>query len=238
MSKELQIISEQQIFGKPFKVYGTFENPMLLAQDVAAWIEHSNSREMTKSVDDDEKLLSTILTSGQRREVQMLTENGVYEVLFQSRKPIAKKFKSEVKKILHALRTGKAKLIMTEYQDSIIKTRIKNAQIREALILERLANQYDGTYKQVLHAHATKALTGDYLLPLPQMQEKTYTAEEIGAQLGISANKVGRLANTNNLKVPEYGGWFNDKAKGHSKEVQSFRYYSGVIPVIRELLQH
>jgi len=49
---------------------------------------------------------------------------------------------------------------------------------------------------------------------------------------------VGRLANNNNLKVPKYGGWFNDKAKGHSKEVQSFRYYSGVIPVIKELIQH
>ena len=33
-----------------------------------------------------------------------LTENGLYEVLMMSRKPIAKKFKKEVKRILHDLR--------------------------------------------------------------------------------------------------------------------------------------
>ena len=34
----------------------------------------------------------------------MLTEDGLYEVLMQSRKPIAKEFKREVKKILKSVR--------------------------------------------------------------------------------------------------------------------------------------
>lgn len=46
-----------------------------------------------------------MFVSGQNREVWMLTENGLYEVLMQSRKPIAKEFKKGVKKILHEIRT-------------------------------------------------------------------------------------------------------------------------------------
>ena len=43
-SNELLIISQQQVLNKNFTVYGTFENPLFLAKDVAEWIEHSNHR--------------------------------------------------------------------------------------------------------------------------------------------------------------------------------------------------
>lgn len=98
------ILREQEILGKQFRVYGTIDEPLFVANDVADWIEHSNVTEMLKSVDDDEKLTSTIFRSGQNRQVNMLTENGLYEVLMLSRKPIAKKFKTEVKKILRSIR--------------------------------------------------------------------------------------------------------------------------------------
>ena len=59
---------------------------------------------MLRLIDDDEKLTSTILRAGQRRECNFLTEDGLYEVLFQSRKPIAKQFKKGVKEILKSIR--------------------------------------------------------------------------------------------------------------------------------------
>ena len=102
--KNLQVIDERKVLGKEFKIYGDFENPLFLAKDVAEWIEHSNPTEMLKGVDDSEKLNSVILSAGQHREVSMLTEDGLYEVLMQSRKPIAKEFKKEVKKILKDIR--------------------------------------------------------------------------------------------------------------------------------------
>jgi anti-repressor protein len=100
----LQVIDQRELLGKDFKVYGTFESPLFLAKDVAEWIEHSNSTEMLRGIDDTEKLNSTILSSGQNREVTMLTEDGLYEVLMQSRKPIAKEFKKKVKEILKDIR--------------------------------------------------------------------------------------------------------------------------------------
>lgn len=101
---ELQVIHEQTLFGQSFKVYGSFEEPLFLAKDVANWIEHSRASEMLKSVDGDEKLMQTILASGQNRRMWFLTEDGLYEVLMQSRKPIAKAFKKEVKVILRNIR--------------------------------------------------------------------------------------------------------------------------------------
>lgn len=100
------VINEQEVLGKQFRVYGTPNEPLFVANDVAEWIEHSNVTEMLKHIDDDEKLTSTILRAGQNRQVNMLTENGLYEVLMLSRKPIAKQFKSKVKVILKSLRTN------------------------------------------------------------------------------------------------------------------------------------
>lgn len=56
------------------------------------------------TVDEDEKLTHTIYASGQNRKMWFLTENGLYEVLMQSRKPIAKQFKKQVKEILKSIR--------------------------------------------------------------------------------------------------------------------------------------
>lgn len=106
VKKEVQqIINTSIICGYTFDVYGNVENPLFLAKDIALILEHSDVTMMLKCVDEDEKLTQTILRGGQRRLMNMLTENGLYEVLMQSRKPIAKSFKKEVKKVLHELRT-------------------------------------------------------------------------------------------------------------------------------------
>ena len=65
---------------------------------------------MLQSVDEDEKtkifypanIMSGVLQAN--TEYWFLTEDGLYEVLMQSRKPKAKEFKKEVKKILKSIR--------------------------------------------------------------------------------------------------------------------------------------
>lgn len=104
MANQLTIINEQEIFGKQFRIFGDTENPLFLAKDVADWIEHSAVHMMLKKVDDDEKVRNIVSTLGGNQEAWFLTEDGLYEVLMQSRKPIAKKFKREVKQILKSIR--------------------------------------------------------------------------------------------------------------------------------------
>ncbi len=122
--KALTVIDERKVLEKDFKVYGTVEEPLFLAKDVAEWIDYAykdkekgtrNVNMMLECVDEDEKTIflvesgtNNLATTSRARKTQemwFLTEEGLYEVLFQSRKPIAKDFKKEVKKILKELRT-------------------------------------------------------------------------------------------------------------------------------------
>lgn len=56
---EIAIINKSNLLGKEIDVYGTFEEPLFLAKDVAEWIEHSNTVVMIQSVDEDEKVAYT-----------------------------------------------------------------------------------------------------------------------------------------------------------------------------------
>ena len=48
----LSVIKNAEVLGKPFQIYGTVENPLFLAKDVAGWIEHSDVSTMLRSVDE------------------------------------------------------------------------------------------------------------------------------------------------------------------------------------------
>lgn len=110
-NKQLQIIDEREVLGKQLRIYGDFENPLFLAKDIAEWIDYAKTgngsydvNKMLKTVDENEKLIRKIFASGQNREMWFVTEDGLYEVLMQSTKPIAKKFKKKVKEILKDVR--------------------------------------------------------------------------------------------------------------------------------------
>ena len=104
---ELKIFDEREVLGKQFRIYGTPDNPLFLAKDVGNWIEHTKPDVMLKSIDDGEKIkVNNVYVENRTggNGVWFLTEHGLYEVLFQSRKPIAKAFKKEVKQILKSIR--------------------------------------------------------------------------------------------------------------------------------------
>ena len=112
---EMKLIEKTNILGKILNVYGNKETPLFLAKDIAEWIEHTNVTEMVRNLEEEtEKLNSTILSSGQNREMTFLTEDGVYEVLMTSRKPIAKEFRKGFKAFLKAWRKGEIKVINTK----------------------------------------------------------------------------------------------------------------------------
>ena len=126
MSEKLCVLTEQEVLGEQFTIYGTFDRPLFLAIDVANKIDNKNVSQMLRLVDDDEKLIYTIYISGQNREAWFLTEDGLYEVLMQSRKPIAKAFKKQIKKILKGLRKGEIKISNNTLNASDIKTIMKS----------------------------------------------------------------------------------------------------------------
>lgn len=94
-------------------MYENIENPLFLAKNIAEWIDYSvsNVSKMLKSVDCDEKTTRKFCTSGSNYQTKalFLTEDGLYECYMQSKKPIAKQMKKEIKQYLKSIRlTGAA----------------------------------------------------------------------------------------------------------------------------------
>lgn len=100
----LEVLEHREVLGQEFKIYGDVENPIFKADEVKKWIEHSNTSMMLANVEESEKLLIQIGTLNNAYSAWFLTEDGLYEVLMQSRKPIAKQFKRQVKEILKEIR--------------------------------------------------------------------------------------------------------------------------------------
>jgi len=61
---ELQVIDERQLLGRQFRVYGTLDEPLFLAKDVAGWIEHSDVSTMLRNIDENEKVTNIVCTPG------------------------------------------------------------------------------------------------------------------------------------------------------------------------------
>ena len=71
----------------------------------------------------------------------------------------------------------------------------------------------------------------------PVIERKAISATEIGKILGISSNRVGKLANEYNLKTEEYGRMVLSKSMHSPKQVETFVYYEDkIIPKLKEVL--
>lgn len=111
-----------------------------------------------------------------------------------------------------------------------------NSRTRAANLLLKIAERTNiPEYKAVCNAKAAEMVVGEMILPLPVAERRTYSATEIGAMFGVSANKIGKLANKHNLKTDAYGKLFYSKSEHSAKEVETWRYYESVIPVFEKI---
>jgi prophage antirepressor-like protein len=85
-------------------IKGTPDDPLFRASDIAEILELSNIRQLIKNYDETKKVLILCETYGGKQNTIFLTEKGLYNVLFLSRKPIAEKFKDWVCDIIKSIR--------------------------------------------------------------------------------------------------------------------------------------
>lgn len=160
MKEQIEVLKQTELLGQQFKVYGTLAEPLFMAKDVAGWIEHSDVSMMIRNIDEDEKVSVTNpnnVWGGQ--SAWFLTENGLYEVLMQSRKPIAKQFKKGVKEILKSIRrTGEFKARPAANATPTVAEKMKAASWAA-----RFLNLSDCSKLAI-----AKSILGDYGLPLPE----------------------------------------------------------------------
>ena len=91
--------------------------------------------------------------------------------------------------------------------------------------------------KQCLLLTTAETVTGIPIPYRPAIERKTYSAKEIGEMLGVSGSKIGRIANSHNLKIDKYGQFYLSKSENSDKQVETFRYFEEIIPVIKAILE-
>lgn len=90
---------------------------------------------------------------------------------------------------------------------------------------------------QVIVAKLVNPVLGHDVVPLPLLEKHFYMAGEVAKELGVTANKIGRLANKHGLKTEQYGEFFLDKSQYSDKQVEAFRYNSEGIAALRHLIR-
>lgn len=112
----------------------------------------------------------------------------------------------------------------------------KNAQTNQAELLFKVATgTASNSARERIFAHIATELTGEKFIP--EIQKKEFSAKEVGDKFGISAQKVGRIANILDLKAEQpgensFGRWAMSKSKYSNKEVAQWVYFE---PAIHEL---
>ena len=115
----MDIVGQIRFDGRVLDVYESLDDPLFMAPEVAKLIDYSagNTWEMLKMTEDDEHLILTIQVAGQRRKVRMVTELGLYNILSQSRKPIARKWRRIVHSNLVMMRRNNKLTIEGQFEE-------------------------------------------------------------------------------------------------------------------------
>lgn len=125
-------------------------NPLFIAKEICSILEISNSRQAIQNLDDDEKLTSVLHTSGQNRQVNVITESGLYSLVIRSNKPEAKKFKKWVtSEVLPSIRKHGAYLTDTKIEEVLtnpdlligLATQLKQEREEKARLQKVIKNQ-------------------------------------------------------------------------------------------------
>lgn len=216
---------------------------LFCGKDVAAALGY---KETAKAIREHCKGVSEIdtPTKGGIQKMKFIHESDIYRLTFSSKLPNAEKFTDWITEevIPSIMRTGSYSMNgkskpTNQNTEKRLAIQEMNAKTRQAKLLLDFAKLNLSTESKTLLANeAGRIITGKQILPLPET-ERTYSAGEVGEMLGISANKVGRLANAHGLKIDTYGITVLDTAP-NGKQIPTFRYNQHGINKLKGLLKN
>lgn len=164
----------------------------------------------------------------------------------QALRVAARESKAVRRSLVDKLEDMQALQMPTQSNSGLPEYRRAKAQQLQAQALEKniasarelmtMLPRLDPMANQVIVATLVNPLVGHDVIPLPVIEEHYYTAGEIGKMLDVSAQKVGRVANANNLKTDQYGKFFLDKSAHSNKQVEAFRYNANGVEALRHLI--
>ena len=119
MGEIVKVVGTIKLGGQELDVYSSLDEPVFKAADIAMMLDYSagNVWNLLGMCEEDEKLQLTMVVSGQRRQVSFVTEHGLYNILEQSRKPLARKWRRVINNELIALRKARNLNILDRFEE-------------------------------------------------------------------------------------------------------------------------
>lgn len=116
---EIKIAGEIRFQNTIIPVYGDLDAPLFKAADIADLVEYGggNVWNLTHLCEEDERMVLPLMVGGQRRQVTFVTETGLYNILSQSRKPLARAWRRVVHEELIALRRSQGKNVSEKFDE-------------------------------------------------------------------------------------------------------------------------
>lgn len=198
MSTAIQLFKHED-FGE-VRVVGDSENPRFCLSDVCKVLAIGNPSQVKTRLDEGVISNETLQTAGGMQAVTFINEDGLYDVILYSRKPIAKKFR---------------KWITNQVVPSIRKSGVyMTAQAAEQILLNpdfiiKLAEQVKTAQKErdaALNQVAELKPKADYcekILQSPEAMVVTIIAKEYG----MSGATFNKLLHSYRIQYPVDGMW-------------------------------
>ena len=140
-----------------------------VASEVCNLLEIKNTSDAVSRLDDDEKLTSALPISGQTRNVTIISESGLYALIFKSKKPSAKKFRKWVtKEVIPAIRkTGNYGINRLETPNFVIRFNDNWDRTEKGYfsVISELFVRLYGRFEQVGYQIPNKAFNGKEIRP-------------------------------------------------------------------------
>ncbi|MCX8659848.1 KilA-N domain-containing protein [Gilliamella sp. B2772] len=152
---------------------------------------------------------------------------------------ISPKFQLMVNQVFLDYKKGELKNIQKPFKSYLPEYRQAKAMELSVRALDKMFSNLphlSEQSKQAIYADTINPIAGKNVIPLPKLENKTFSASEVGDLLGISSNKIGRIANKLNLKTEGYGIFVLDKSRSSDKQVETFRYNEKAMDVIKNHL--
>lgn len=164
--------------GQKVRIVGSEDNPLFVLSDVCDVLEISHVGTVKKRLDKDVVSKHTLETAGGVQKVTVINEDGLYDVIFDSRKPQAKRFRKWVtSEVLPSIRKDGGYMVADTSETP--EELIARALVVANKTIERVEKEKEKLFQEkqeLLH-------TG-----------RTYTSTEIAKELGYSsATELNRV---------------------------------------------
>ena len=219
MTNQLQVFNNED-FGE-IRTAGTADNPLFCLADVCRVLELTVKGVVQRI---DKEVISTypLQTAGGIQQMYFVNEDGLYDVILDSRKPEAKKFRKWITaEVLPSIR--KTGAYMTPRVDEVKPSQM----VMEIGAMSTALQNTFGVQKGISLLKATDAISNYYnfdltplkeLVPPAEHELGTLTPTDIGKQIGVPARKVNENLINAGLQVKDGKGYrLTDEGKKYAE---------------------